>query len=94
ASADGTLRAWDISDPANPVPHATLTAGEALYSVGFTPDGSRLIAGGLAETVALWDLDAEAVADRVCALSGMGVSEEEWRRYVPSIEHTDPCAPS
>ncbi len=94
ASADGTLRAWDISDPANPVPHATLIAGEALYSVGFTPDGSRVIAGGLAETVALWDLDAEAVADRVCALSGMGVSEEEWRRYVPSVEHTDPCAPS
>ncbi|MGM0386040.1 MAG: helix-turn-helix domain-containing protein, partial [Actinomycetota bacterium] len=93
ASSDGMVRLWDVTG--EPMPLSTLTSPPgALYALAFTRSGDRLAAGGLGESVVVWDLDAEAVADRVCALSGMGVSQEEWQRYLPSVEHQHPCATS
>jgi len=93
AVADGTLRLWDVADRARPHALAVLAGDSAaLYSVAFAPSGDRIAAGGVGATVRLWDLDPEQVADRVCALAGMGVSPEEWRRYLPSVPYRDACS--
>jgi WD40 repeat protein/transcriptional regulator with XRE-family HTH domain len=60
ASGDdsGTIRLWDITDPAHPRPLGqSLTSGGAeVDSVAFSPDGHTLASGDHAGTIRLWDV--------------------------------------
>jgi WD40 repeat protein len=60
ASGDvgGTVRVWDIADPAHPRPLGrSLTGGTALVlSVAFSPDGHTLASGDVGGTVRVWDI--------------------------------------
>ena len=46
--ADGTIRLWDVADPAHPRPLGQpLTGGTGtVYSVAFSPGGRTLASGG------------------------------------------------
>ena len=59
AAADGTLRLWDVADPARPVPLGAPLVSKgpkALYATAFSPGGTILAAAGAAGTVSLWDV--------------------------------------
>ena len=60
ASTDGTIRLWDVADPARPARDGTplVTPGAGTYpnSVAFSPDGRTLAAGTSAGQVWLWRL--------------------------------------
>ncbi|MFL6125349.1 hypothetical protein [Actinophytocola sp.] len=55
ASADRTVRLWDVADRGRPL--ATLTGHtDAVYSVTFSPDGHTLATASADRTVRLWDV--------------------------------------
>ncbi|WP_132118344.1 helix-turn-helix domain-containing protein [Actinocrispum wychmicini] len=91
-STDNSVRLVDITDPTAPVDLATLTGStEAVFTVSFTPDGSGLVAGTAERRVRFWTVDPEQVATRVCTSMGSGLTQAEWRRYVPDRPYAPPC---
>src|SRR6202012_2993514 len=82
ASTDGTVRRWQVADPAHAAPDgaplATPGAGTYPTAVAFSPDGQTLAAGTSAGTVWLWPLPGAAAlaAGRAPAsLPGMPLTE-------------------
>ena len=58
-NADGTVRLWDVADPAHPRPLGqplTGASAAAVNSVAFSPDGHTLASGNDDGTVRLWDV--------------------------------------
>jgi WD domain, G-beta repeat len=55
---DGTVRLWDLADPAHPRPlgQPLTGTGNAVDSVAFSPDGHTLASGDFGGSVRLWDL--------------------------------------
>ena len=55
---DGSIRLWDVADPAHPSPLGpSLTTGTVpVQSVAFSPGGHTLASGSLDGTVRLWDV--------------------------------------
>jgi WD40 repeat protein len=56
ASADGTVRLWNVTDPAQPTPLGTLTGPTGVVnSVALSADGHTLATGRADGTVQLWN---------------------------------------
>ncbi|MEU4561783.1 TIR domain-containing protein [Actinoplanes sp. NPDC023936] len=89
-------RLWEVTDRSTPFRYATL-ANPKLKTIDltFSPDGRTLAAGG-SRHVTLWDYavppDLAAAPDtHACAITGRGLSEEEWNRYIPELPYQPTC---
>jgi WD40 repeat protein/transcriptional regulator with XRE-family HTH domain len=91
AGTDGVVRLWDVSNRTDPDFLAALLAGRPLRAVTFDRTPGRLAATGEAQTVWQWDLDPDTASARVCELAGTPMSQQEWARYLPGIDYTQPC---
>ncbi|UMP06763.1 caspase, EACC1-associated type [Amycolatopsis sp. EV170708-02-1] len=93
-----TLILWDVTDRAAahdlgaPVPIPTHAARE----VAFSPDGTRLATIGFDSKAVLWDT-ADVVtlqdhaAESACAITGTGLDETAWPRYIPGMPYRPTC---
>nr|MDT0663841.1 hypothetical protein [Micromonospora sp. DSM 115978] len=90
--ADGTIALWSLADPGSPVRREVLTAQpDATGVVAVAAGDQRLLAVSAGSSVRLWQLDAAAAADAVCARVTEPVSEQQWRYYLPDRDFEPPC---
>jgi WD40 repeat protein len=92
ASNDRTVWLYNVRDPHHPSTVATLHAvGGNVNTVTFSPNGRTLAAGGRANKLALWDVDPQAYAQRLCRDAGDPITPAEWHQYVPGTAYSPPC---
>lgn len=94
AAADGVAWVWDVSDAAEPeLVGALRAASGSLNSVLISPIDDALIAAGSDARLLVWDPHPERVAERLCAISGTTITEDEWAQYVTGAPYAPPCGP-
>ncbi len=89
-------RLWEITDRSTPVRFATLANPQLrTRDMAFSPKGHTLASGG-SRSVTLWDytVPENLSADpdgHACAITGRGLTAEEWARYIPELPHQPTC---
>ena len=105
ATVYGSYRAtlWDAANGVDPVKVATipLQVHNAGMTIALGPNGRTLITGAADPTegkgsAALWDLtDLTELRDdptvQACAMTGRGLTEDEWARHIPELPHRATC---
>ena len=92
---------WDVADVAKPVRLVTLPNDNfQALSVAFSPDQRTLAIGSyladVGANVSLWDytelnkLRADP-ARYACAITGGGLTTEEWARNIPELPYQATC---
>jgi WD40 repeat protein len=74
ASSDGTVRLWDygVAPPVQWGEPLTGHSGKAVLSVAFSPDGSRLVSGGLDNQICIQDISTtpSQSSQPICTIRG------------------------
>ncbi|NRQ33100.1 hypothetical protein HII36_14795 [Nonomuraea sp. NN258] len=83
---DKTVRLWDVRSRSATV---TFTASTGLAGVAYVPGG--LLTGGVTGDVLRWTTDVTRAAAHVCAATRADLTDEEWRRHVPSWPNQALC---
>ena len=83
---DKTVHLWDIRSRSATV---TFTASTGLAGVAYVPGG--LLTGGVTGNVLRWTTNVEHAAAYVCTATKADLTNEEWRRHVPSWPNQPLC---
>ena len=91
-SADGTVRLWDVADPAHtrPLGQPLTVSTAAAGSLAFSSDGHTLASSSADGAVRLWNLNVQYAIQRICAAAG-GLTPQQWNQYVPQLHYQASC---
>ncbi|OLT24578.1 hypothetical protein BJF79_45005 [Actinomadura sp. CNU-125] len=90
ADSVGRLHLWDVRTRrplGGPVP---LHNGPVL-DIAFRDGGTRMLTAGTDGTVRETSLDPGDAVREICDRAGEGLTEAEWRRYVPDVPYRPAC---
>jgi WD40 repeat protein len=98
ANLTKTVILWDVTDRAaahdlgapGPVPT------QAPREIAFSPDNTRLATVSFDSKAVLWDISEvvllqEHAAERACDITGTGLDEAAWARYLPGMSYISTC---
>ena len=87
ASADKTLRLWDVAN-VHALGAPLIGHDGPVLAVAFSADGQRLASGSADHTVALWQVSPSLIAlasqdwpTRACTIAGRNLTQAEWAQY-------------
>ncbi|MFM9584088.1 nSTAND1 domain-containing NTPase [Streptomyces caniscabiei] len=89
--ANGTLRLWDTESQqllGTDLP----TPGDEIRSLAFAGDGGTIYAAGPHVPLQPVHVDPDQAVRTICSRSGGGLTEAQWRTYVPDAPYQDVCA--
>ena len=94
AAAGGEVWLWNFTDPARPAPLGPPLTGptDRVTSVAFSPAGKTLAAGSDDSTAQMWNLDVDDAIQRICATTSNILTHAQWKRYIPPLPDSPPCA--
>lgn len=87
---NGTLRLWDTAGQrllGSDLP----TAGDEIDTLAFTSDGATLYAGGPNVLLQRHPVGPDDIARVLCGRAGGGLTEAQWRTYVPDAPYRQVC---
>jgi WD40 repeat protein len=91
-NADGTVRQWNVTDPAHPYPLGQPFPDNsgAVYSVAFSPDGDTLASGSGDGAIRIWNLRVNYAADWICSTAG-NLTPRQWQAYISDLSYQSLC---
>lgn len=90
ASADGTVGLWDVGTQ-QPIGSPLTVEPDTFASVALSPTDSRLFAVSTRGPGISLDTAPEAWKRHACAVTGGGLTPEEWEDIVPEEDYVSVC---
>ncbi|MET3605870.1 WD40 repeat protein, partial [Sphaerotilus sulfidivorans] len=85
-----SLRLWDAPS-GNPISEPLKGHSGPVFSVAFSPDGSRIVSGSADNTLRLWPV-LDSWATHLCAKLPRNMTRQEWREWIsPDIDYVVQC---
>ncbi len=90
AGDDGTLQLWDVPSGQR-LGSALPTASEPILSVGFDEDGRTLRTSSSYVPLHSYPTDLSSIVERTCRRTGGGLTQAEWKEYLPELPYHNIC---
>lgn len=93
ASLDGSVLVWTLKD-INEQPLVMKDHEDGVWSIAFSPDGQKIIAGCKDGHIRIWPTSMEGMAEQICGhdMLERNLSQKEWIRFVAEdIDYLTTC---
>jgi WD40 repeat protein len=89
ASADGTIRLWDV--PTHELVGTLSTGEQAIRSIAFQPRGGVLASVDESDSIIFWTVSYEQWIRRACQIANRNMTLKEWSTYVGNRPYRKTC---
>lgn len=91
ASFDGSVRLWDL-EHLNESPIVLRDHNSWVWSVAFSPDGSRIVTGCVDNLIRSYPTNIDEMAEKICPELKRNMTPDEWKLYVAKdVKYEQTC---